>query len=216
MIKIGDAEPFAVGEERSVYYHPEDNGKCIKIALEPPGEDFRPAGFRDWLFWISRQRNSMYFDCNYTDALFFEKLQEREDPHSFDHLPRFYGLVETDLGLGLICELIRNEDGTPCESLKEYWLMNNGLTEERVVAAIYEFLAWTVKENIFLRQIGPTNMLMKKFRNGAVKIYHIDAGGCLDLIPLANYIEWFSRLRVAIKVNHFKRRKLNKRMIRRG
>ena len=208
MLKLSVLQPFASGEERDVYRHPEDDRKCIKISNVRPPVDFRPETLRDWLFWVTRGRNTGYFDINYTDALFYRQLDQRNDPEVFQHLPKCYGLVDTDLGKGLVCELIRNEDGTPCITMKQYILEHGAISDPKVIRAIDAFLNWLVSKNIFLREMGGTNTFFRYAKDSGVKLYHIDAVGCLDLIPLTNYWDWFSRLRIKIKINHLRRRKI--------
>ena len=208
MLRLSAHQPFASGEERDVYLHPEDDGKCIKISNVTPPEDFRPKGLRDWLFWVTRGRNTGYFDINYTDDLFYQQLGQRNDPEVFKHIPKCYGLIDTDLGKGLVCELIQNEDSTPCTTMKQYIQKHGAISDGKVIRAIDGFLSWLVEKNIFLREMGGTNTFFQYSKNGEVKLYHIDAVGCLDLIPLANYWPWFSRLRIKIKINHLRRRKI--------
>ena len=208
MIKLSIQQPFASGEERDVYFHPEDDGKCIKISNVRPSVDFRPETLRDRLFWVTRGCNTNYFDINYTDALFYQQLSRRNDPEVFKHLPKCYGLVDTDLGMGLVCELIRNGDGTNCMTMKQYIQKHGTISDPKVIKAVDDFLNWLVDKNIFLREMGGTNTFFQYNKTGQVKLYHIDAVGCLDLIPLANYWAWFSRLRIKIKINHLRRRKI--------
>ena len=208
MLRLSDQQPFASGEERDVYLHPEDDGRCIKISNVSPSEDFRPKGLRDWLFWVTRGCNKAYFDINYTDDLFCRQLSQRNDPEVFKHIPKCYGLVDTDLGKGLVCELIQNEDGSPCITMKQYIQKHGAISDVKVIRAVDDFLDWLVIQNIFLREMGGTNTFFQYKKNGAVKLYHIDAVGCLDLIPLANHWDWFSRLRIRIKINHLRRRKI--------
>jgi len=208
MLKLSVLQPFASGEERDVYRHPEDDRKCIKISNVRPPVDFRPETLRDWLFWVTRGRNTGYFDINYTDALFYQQLNQRNDPEVFKHLPKCYGLVDTDLGMGLVCELIQNGDGTTCMTMKQYIQKHGAISDPKVINAVDDFLNWLVDKNIFLREMGGTNTFFQYNKNGQVKLYHIDAVGCLDLIPLANYWPWFSRLRIKIKINHLRRRKI--------
>jgi hypothetical protein len=208
MFRLSNLQPFASGEERDVYLHPEDDRKCIKISNITPAEDFRPTSLRDWLFWVTRGRDAGYFDINFTDDLFYRQLGQRNDPEVFKHIPKCYGLVDTDLGKGLVCELIKNEDGTPCITMKQYIQEHGAISDKKVISAVEDFLSWLIEKNIFLREMGGTNTFFQFKENGEVKLYHIDAVGCLDLIPLANYWSWFSRLRIKIKINHLRRRKI--------
>jgi len=208
MLQLRSRKPFASGEERDVYLHPDDDTRCIKISNVTPPADFKPQTLRDWLFWISRGRNTGYFDINYTDDLFYRLLRERNDPEVFAHLPRCYGLIDTDLGKGLVCELIRNEDGTPCITMKQYIQKHGAISDPKVIRAVDDFLGWLVEKNIFLREMGGTNTFFRYAKDGGVRLYHIDAVGCLDLIPLANYWDWFSRFRISLKINHLRRRKI--------
>jgi hypothetical protein len=44
--------------------------------------------------------------------------------------------------------------------------------------------------------------------NSKIRLYHIDAIGCVDIIPLALHADWFADLRIRSKIHSFKKKKL--------
>ena len=57
-----------------------------------------------------------------------QKALRSDNPEIWNHLAKWYGMVETSIGIASETELIRN-NGEIAETLEEY-LFKNGLTDE--------------------------------------------------------------------------------------
>ena len=209
MIQIQNANLIGSGQDRVVYQDPTNPDRCIKIPRIDNDKKQEAKSFHDYMLWLSRGLNSNYFDHNFVDVLYANFLSKRNNPHAFDHLPKCFGFVETDLGMAVSWELIRNYDGSPCISLADCE-KNPGLLgiNERALLqdALDDFFTWQLKNRILLREMAFSNTLIRTNEDGQIKLYHIDAIGCVDFIPLALYADWFSYLRILIKINRFKKR----------
>lgn len=211
MSKIQLSENLFLGKgaDRSVYCHPDFSDRCIKLANHPITDDFTPEGFRDSLFLFLRRGNRQLFDYNYVDVRYAANLEKRGNPELFNHIPRCYGEVDTNLGRGVVWEKIVNYDGSPSKSLKEIEVMPEYLTDEgkvRLWNSLNEFFGWQVKHAIMLREQAWINSLVKQVDKDTIRIYHIDAIGCVDLFPLADYFQFVARLRARSKAASFKKR----------
>lgn len=209
MISLKGLPPIGAGEDRVVFQDPTDNTKCIKISRIDFGKEFRPNGFNEILYWICRGGQNKYFDFNYVDVMSAEILLKNESADTFKHLPRCYGYVETDLGPGVSWDMISNPDGTPCRSLRDYKVnpaLINDMEKKRLWLALEEFFSWQQNNLIMLRELAFINTLVQEEGEGKLKLYHIDAIGCADLIPLAKYSTLVRRLRIMNKVYRFRRR----------
>lgn len=207
MLQLKDLPPIGSGVDRIVYPHPQQAGLCIKIAKYGTARDIEVKDFRDRLFLITRLGSRDQLDYNFTDVRYAEKLERRNGPDIFNHLPRCYGFVETDLGQGVVWEHITNFDGSPCLSLKDCKQSPGQLGEsenDMLWAALLEFFSWQTRNAIMLREMAYSNTLVKQVAPGSIRLYHIDAIGCVDLIPIAAYSQTFARLRVMSKVSRFK------------
>ncbi len=201
--------PLGAGVDRTVYRHPENPELCIKIPRYATGKDLKVTEIRDKIFCLSRFGDKRGLDFNYTDVRYADMLQKRNRTELFNHLPRCYGQVETDLGTGVIWEYIANYDNTPCLSLLNYKneperIGNN--EKEMLWDALDIFFSWQVKHAVMLREMAFSNTLIRKINSDSIRLYHIDAIGCVDLLPLADYSKSFARLRVRSKVYRFRKR----------
>ncbi len=135
--------------------------------------------------------------------------KKKNNPHAFDHIPQCFGFVDTSRGTGVSWELIQNDDGTPCITLRDCH-HNPGLlgpNESNVLrTALTVFFDWMLEHHIMLREIAFSNTLIRKKEDEPLRLYHIDAIGCVDIIPLALYFNGIARLRIRSKIFRFKRK----------
>jgi len=208
VLTINNIPPLGSGEDRVVYPHPTDSSLCIKIP-QRPFRDLDVKGVRDTLFYLSRGCRKESLDYNSVDVVYAKKLQKQHDEQLFRHIPRCYGFVETDLGPGVVWQYICDFDGRPCATLKDFKHRGQPLTTGEVAMlwqALQEFFTWQLKHGILLREMAYTNILVCRLKPDQVRLYHIDAIGCADLIPFAHHATWFAKLRVFSKVSRFRKR----------
>ena len=154
--------PLAEGRERRCYLHPQDPGKVVKI---PKGTE------------TSQTRRELDF---------YRGLQKRAFT-DYSHLPRFYGTVETNLGQGLVIELIRDHDGQISRSLN--WYIDSGFTRDEVEAHFRRLKAYLLENLvIFNHDLTSGNMLLRKAADDTGKLVIIDGLGDVVTIP------WFNRI----------------------
>ncbi len=209
MIILKDQQPIGGGDDRIVYRDPTNPERCIKIARVDFLNDFKPEGFNETLYWLSRLGQKKYFDFNYVDVEYASLLGRRASLHSFAHIPKCFGLIDTDLGAGVSWEYICNHDQTTCKSLRDYSEHPEmpGEKEKRLLwHGLDAFFSWQLKEVIMLREIAYTNTLIQVQQDNRFKLYHIDAIGCADFIPLAKYSRFVAKLRIKSKVGRFRKR----------
>lgn len=210
MLLLKELTPLGSGVDRVVYPHPDNPGLCIKVPKYKTGKDLVVEEFRDKIFCLTRLGKKDYLDYNFTDELFARELEQRNNPEVFNHLPRCYGYAETDLGRGVVWDYIVDFDGSPCLSLKdieanpEHHLGSNA--KKLLWAALDDFFTWQYEHAIMLREMAFSNTLVKQNAPQSIRLYHIDAIGCVDLIPLAAYSKEFARLRIRSKVHRFRKK----------
>ncbi|HKJ66056.1 MAG TPA: YrbL family protein, partial [Desulfopila sp.] len=163
----------------------------------------------DYLYYALRLFNKEHFDFNYIDALYACRIAKRGEKNvSFQHLPRCHGFVETNLGKGVLWQRIRNFDGSDCFSLRDCYLTPGllGENERKIIrAALDQFFAWQMKNAIMLREMAFANTLVCRIDPQTIRLYHVDAIGCADIVPLANHARWFARMRIWSKIRSFRK-----------
>jgi hypothetical protein len=114
----------------------------------------------------------------------------------WNHLAKWYGMVETNLGPASETELILN-DGEIAETLETY-LFREGLTPE-IQKALKTFETWLRTHLVLTKNIIPHNVVIKK-ENSSLILVIIDGLGCKSFIPLPKYSRFFARIYVERRI----------------
>ena len=164
--------PIGKGKKRACYVHPEDPRKAIKI---PIGE-------------ISAQSRR--------EIKFYRNLKKRHKT-SIPHIPKFYGLCETNLGQGIVVDLIRNYDGEISRPLN--WYLAEGYPIEYFESCLVE-LRQSLLENliIFRHDLTIENLLLQKLSTTTAHL--VAVGGLGDAVAL-DWLVIFPAL-VRYKIRH--------------
>ncbi len=156
-------DPIGKGKERECYVHPDNPLKAIKISVG-----------------VNSQQSQR-------EIKFYRKLQKRGGIDD-QHIPRFYGLCDTNLGRGIVVDLIRNYDGEISRPLN--WYLAQGYPIEEFEPCLDD-----VKQSflnnliIFNHDLSIGNLLFQKINAGSGRLIAIDGLGdvvaldWLDLFP---------------------------------
>ena len=172
MLKI-TSEPIGKGRERACYVHPEDPRLAIKM---PMGE-------------VSDQTQR--------DLKFYRKLKKR-GIKGIPHVPDFHGMCDTNLGRGIVVDLIRNYDGEISRPLN--WYLAQGVPIEEFDQFLQE-LKQSFLQNliIFNHDMTIGNLLFQKTSTASARLVAIDGLG--DVVA----IDWLDHFPFLV------RRKINRR-----
>lgn len=133
------------GARRLCMEHPESPDLCIKVA--------------------------MYY--KHVEQL-QRDLRGYKAAHPFigDHLP-YYGdeLVDTNLGPGLVCEKVIDDDGSTSRMLIDY--VNSRTLDKQVYEQLVQFAQKVIEHNIPLYDTNPNNFLVQ-VKNGKQKLLYVD------------------------------------------
>ena len=165
MLQI-NTDPVGKGKERACFVHPDDPQKAIKVAH---GD-------------ISQQSRR--------EIKFYQKLYKRSgnDPH----IPRFYGLCETNLGQGIVVDMIRDQDGEISRPLN--WYLAEGYPIEDFEPYLDE-LKQSFLQNliIFNHDMTVGNLLFQKVSATCARLVAIDGLG--DVV----IVDWFNAFPVLVR-----------------
>ncbi|MXW91413.1 MAG: hypothetical protein F4114_00375 [Rhodospirillaceae bacterium] len=151
-LALSGLEPFAKGGKRHCYVHPADPGLCVKVvarADEPQCAVEQRQDIEDYA-WLKRHR---------PEAI-------------FERIPAFAGIVETDLGAGIVMQLYRDADGRISRNLTEL-LREHGLTPA-LDRAIDELKRWQREYRLLTRDTGPHNVVAVRSDGGGLKLTIIE------------------------------------------
>ena len=179
MIDLLNATPFAEGGNRKCYVHPNNKDRCLKVVhfgLIEKIKKNKP--------WYKKLRSNESFDDNLREqAAYNQKALRSRNQEIWDHLAKWYGIVETNIGRASETELIRNNNKI-AETLEEY-LFREGLTDE-IKNAIEEFQIWLRHHLVMTKNLIPHNLVLAS-KNGKPKIKIIDGLGSHAFFPLSSY-----------------------------
>lgn len=177
-LKLQTEQAFAQGGNRLCFEYPGDPSRCIKVRRP----DFtladlrRKKGFPKTLLPLSA------FDDNQEEFDVISGLAKRQGKAVFDVISRCYGFEESDLGPGLVLELVRDADGRISQSLKaQIWF--EGYSDE-CRAAVAAFCSRWLELQIPSRDLLLHNILVQKDSNGKIqRLVVIDGLGSPNIIP---------------------------------
>lgn len=171
MLYLDEAAYIGKGSERYCYRHPDCRELCIKISYR---ED---RG--------NKQNRKEYH--------YYKKLEKRVAQWS--HIPKCHGWVETNLGDGLVFDLVQSESGAPCESIKEL-LEKKRLTHSDLSAPLEELHRYLLKYRILISDLNPKNVLCGFPDRENPRLYLIDGIGNSDFIKAADKVPFLARAKI--------------------
>ena len=186
-------DPFARGGNRLCYVHPEHQSLCVKVrrpdfSLE---QRRRKKGFPKTLLPLS------HFDDNREEYGVMTLLDRMFGEALYRHVSRCHGFVSTDMGDGLVSELIRNEDGTIAETLKKY-IWDHGF-DAASQSAVERLCDHWVSLAIPSRDLLLHNIVVQCKGDAIVRLVVVDGLGSSGLFP-------FHRLPLSLRQRKVKRK----------
>ncbi len=181
MIELDTRALIGKGLHRECFVHPEDPARCIKIVVSGSGNENR----REQAYYAELTRRGV----------------------SWDMLPRFYGLVSTNLGEGAVFDAIRDYDNRISFTLGHY-LSSEQLTRLHGPAlrmALDRLKAYLLEYRIITMTLKTKNILFQLTGENTGKLVIIDNIGNSDFIPLANHIPRLARWKIQRKWRRFER-----------
>jgi hypothetical protein len=161
----------AEGTDRKCFRHPDKSNLCIKV-LHPE----RRAG----RFW--------------REIRYYSSLRRRGA--DLQHLSRFHGLVDTNLGKGAVFDLVLDDDARVSKSLDHYLDQNDRGFNDWVVGEIENLKQNLYQEWIVFHDLNPTNILVKRLGFDDFSLVVIDGIGHNHSIPLASYSRLLARKKI--------------------
>jgi len=177
LIVLSEEKPFAQGGNRLCFVHPENANLCIKVRRP----DFSLADRRRKKGFPKNLKPLSSFDDNQEEWRVMQSFEKHLDADAFQLLSRCYGFVETDLGLGLVSDLIRDDLGTISETLKKC-IWDNGINED-ISAAVKSFAEQWQRYSIPSRDLLLHNIVVQKHDGKIKRLVVIDGLGSAGIVP---------------------------------
>lgn len=182
MLRLDPASEIARGNDRIVYAHPSEPGRCIKGPRHPEQGSHQNA------------REKRYF-----------QMLIRRGVTDWRHVPEYFGPVVTDQGEGLVFALIQDAGGGTAPTLRQRhqrhdtgWFATQAFVDE--LQNLYRYLRdnWIVPSDI-----NDRNIVCQTRADGSTRLWLIDGVSNPDFLPLANVWPWFARQKVDRRMKRF-------------
>ena len=180
------------GGMRHCYRHPELPGRCVKVYR--PLSEVKQASKRKR---IERGLQSRRYNVNVHEYEFWRELVENPVYGQLvrPYLPAMYGLVETNVGLGLDQEMLCTEDGSPAKNLHMI-AATLELDEVRDLLLQFDELTGIVIEYALpIYDWNPQNLLIvRNDGRPCIRVADIEGEfGNKATINLSRFSSWFRR-----------------------
>jgi hypothetical protein len=197
VLTLSSAEPIAVGHLRSVYQHPARANELVKVMRAD-------AVARRWNApgrWHKRLPRTRHF-VQYLRELKEFIVARARAPEVDVPIARMIGIVDTDLGLGLVSEKVVGTDGALAPTLATLY-GRRGFTPE-IQRALTAFLAGLIDGNVIVGDMHAWNIVYGSDSRGGPRLVMIDGFGEKHAIPISS---------MSRAINRYRTHRLYKRMI---
>jgi hypothetical protein len=186
MLQLSHSRPLALGHQRAVHQHPHDPDLVVKT-MRPESVAKRWEGPGNWAHRLARTRHYSGYVREVK-----EYVAMRVHPGASPPIVRIVGLVDTDLGLGLVCEKVRGPDGGVAPTLLQSWLDHGG--EPPWAAAALEALREDLlRYNVIVGDLNAANLVFGSDSAGGPRLVMIDGFGEKNAVPLSSMSRHYNR-----------------------
>ncbi len=158
------------GRERTCYRHPKNNKLVIKVST-----------------------SGKKAEANHNELKGYRILRQEGIDLSF--ISHCYGFVNTDQGQGLVCDCIRDDDGTISKTIWDIVVFQDDCDVKHVIEVAETFCNFLISNRIWIFDLNLKNIVLKQLTDGTCKPYIIDLKGRYvnnELIPFSRYIPYLS------------------------
>ncbi len=197
MLRLLSEKPFAQGGNRLCFIHPEDPCLCVKVRRP----DFTLEDLRRKKGFPKSLRPLSSFDDNLEEYRVMCRFKKTYDDVIYRHVSRCYGFVETDLGKGLVSELIRDEGQKISQTLKKY-IWDHG-QDDKIMAAAKDLADFWLQFRVPSRDLLLHNIVVQMEAQRIVRLVVIDGLGSSGLVPFSCLPASMQSAKVERKVKNF-------------
>ena len=172
-----EGEPIGAGQERVCYRHPDDTALVVKVQK---GESSKQT----------RRELALYHRL------------ARRGMNNFEHIPKFHGEVQTNLGPGFVVDYISDFDGSVSKSL--WWHFQRGYPVTELLPYLQDLRSYLLANQVvFSVDMGRYNILFQKLTTTQARLVVIDGLGDHAAINWLDNIGYFARRKIRRRWQRF-------------
>lgn len=198
-LRLSERTPFAVGGRRLCFVHPNDPSRCVKVNRR----DDQRFGRLDKKGRLVPARLRRGIDDNRQEHRSLTALRRRLGDR-YAHFPRCHGVCDTDLGDGLVIDLLRDADGRISRSIRQ--TLCEGVALRDLKPAFDRFGEFLRRHNIVTRALLDHNLVARHEDDGSWTIFLIDGYGDPAFIPVASLVRTIGQKRIRRRLDDAWRR----------
>lgn len=175
VIELDKKHLIGHGTVRYCFQHPHDKRFVIKVAANNGKEE--------------QQANIKEFKG-------YQYLKRRHSGQQLDSVSHCHGFVDTDHGSGLVCDCIRDADGTIAKTIWDLVVYQEECDVDQIVAVVSRFCEMLEERRIWLFDLNLKNIALAREFDNSLRPVAIDLKGRYDnceFIPLSSYFGFFAR-----------------------
>jgi hypothetical protein len=185
-LALKNSTPLVSGSRRRVFRHPTEPGLLVKVLISELGAEI-PLGIPGLHI---RRPNEMVRSFR---REFGEYLRVRAKiPSGPIPIVRVFGVVETDIGTGLVVERISARDGGLAPSLKTH-VRKHGFDPE-LERSLYALRDALIRLDIVAGDINTNNIVVGSDEAGVPRLVVVDGIGDKTFLPINSLSSWMNRL----------------------
>ncbi|MCG6889398.1 MAG: hypothetical protein LJE92_07415 [Gammaproteobacteria bacterium] len=170
-------DPLGAGQERLCYAHPDDASRVVKIQKTDANKQTR----RELALYARLKRRGL---------------------RNFEHIPRYYGEVETNLGQGFVVDCVADYDGQISRSL--WWYFEQGYPLSEFSSYLEDLRCYLLDNQVFFSvDMGRYNILFQKLSPERARLVVIDGLGNHTAINWLDHIDFFARRKIQRRWQRF-------------
>ena len=185
-LELKHLQPLAKGNARLVYEHPQSPRLLIKV-MRPDLVERRQVSPKLWFQGLRRYDPYVVFLREIREYVAAYAALGQAAPFA----QVVHGLVETELGLGLVLEAVRNSDGGLAPTIAK--LVQQGQFDAEATTALDQFLSELLESDLVIADLHERNLVYALGRDGSRRFVLIDGLGDSNLLPLKSWSRWFNR-----------------------
>ncbi|MBX3740899.1 MAG: hypothetical protein KF712_07910 [Akkermansiaceae bacterium] len=195
-LSLKDSSPIAKGGLRLVFPYPGDPSRLVKVMR--PDKVASRYGDEGGTWFRRNRRHGEYI-------LFVREIREyiaayASHGRSLPFVQRIRGMVETDLGLGLVLDAARDREGNLAPTLAK--VIFNGAFNREAEEALATFLREMLECDVVFADLHERNLVHAAGEDGKLRFVMIDGLGESNLLPLKS---WFPSLNRSSKRKRIER-----------
>lgn len=182
-LELSGKDPLLTSKTRRVFEHPEDDRLLVKVHISRKSAAGM-AGIKAW--FANRQDHFLYTTGIMRELQQFVESRYKDYGAIVDHIAPIYGVIDTDLGLGLIVAAVRDNRGQLAPTVRRLF-RDEAMTSERC-AKLDRLLTDIQQTSLVIGDLNQENIVLEDAGSPDERFMIIDGLGERTWIPTQRWL----------------------------